>query len=512
MQAAGRTGSLNESGRIESGGATVSRHPVNSFRMRAVRLAAGLLLVVAAATAAPATFSQPIAVLPFKNLNDDGAIDWMAKGIAETMVSDMRRTGKVKVVEREQLDRALSEILLQGAKPAEDSTAAQLGRMVGAKTVVVGSFQKAGTELRINARFVEVETGVVLDTAKATGPVTRVFALQDEIVDRLLGGAKPASRPVRKASDQTVKAYELWTKSLGGTDAEKVGYLKASLAQDPEFPYALEDLAALELRIASYRKARESAMPAQGNVLWERVADKKLTGYERALAVDNLLKLRRDERRYRALLADAKKILAIQMPNPPPGTIAPGPDAALHAQFEAEKELRMRDDAARSAEKYLKTWPTGFHYKEVEEGLDELVTERRRQKGQEEFFAERVVRLEEAKKDALEKLTGEALARRLMGLENERCDIPWRFTLVIWERMAAECGAIVKKYGNDTSLAAKEIVRQARYREAVALGELGRFEEAVPLMDAIAKEESTQSLGYFAKETLEKDWPADAKP
>jgi TolB-like protein len=132
--------------------------------MSAARVAAGLLLVVASATAAPATFSQPIAVLPFKNLNDDGAIDWMAKGIAETMVSDMRRTGKVKVVERDQLDLALSEILLQGAKPAEDSTAAQLGRMVGAKTVVVGSYQKAGTELRINARFVEVETGVVLDT------------------------------------------------------------------------------------------------------------------------------------------------------------------------------------------------------------------------------------------------------------------------------------------------------------------------------------------------------------
>jgi TolB-like protein len=480
--------------------------------MRATRLAAGLLLVVAAATAAPATFSQPIAVLPFKNLNDDGAIDWMAKGIAETMVSDMRRTGKVKVVERDQLDLALSEILLQGAKPAEDSTAAQLGRMVGAKTVVVGSYQKAGTELRINARFVEVETGVVLDTAKATGPVTRVFALQDEIVDRLLGGAKPASRPVRKASDGTVKAYELWTKSLGGTDAEKVGYLKASLAQDPEFPYALEDLAALEARIASYRKARESAMPGQETVLWDRIADKKLTGYERALAVDNLLKLRRDERRYRALLADAKKILALGIPNPPPGTIAPSADAALFAQFEAQWELRLRDDAVRTGEKYLNAYPTGFHYKDVEAGLDHLVTERRRQKGQETFFEERMARVEEVRKEVSETLTGEDLANRLLGLENERCDVPWRFSLVIWERMAAECGAIVKKYEKVDSAAAKEIVAQARYRHAMALGELGRFEEAVPLMQEIAKDAPTYSLGYFAKETLEKEWPADAKP
>lgn len=482
--------------------------------MRAAPRAAGMLLAMAAAVAfaAPATFSQPIAVLPFKNLNEDGATQWMAKGIAETMVSDLRRTGKVKVVEREQLDRALSEILLQGAKPAEDSTAAQLGRMVGAKTVVVGSFQVAGTQLRINARFVEVETGVVLDTAKATGPVTRVFALQDEVVDRLLGGEKPANRPVRKASDKTVKAYELWTKSLGGSDAEKVGLLKASLAQDPEFPYALEDLAALEARIASYREARESAIPAQGNVLWQRVANAKLTGYERALAVDNLLKLRRDERRYRALLADAERILEVKMPDPPPGTIAPGPDAALHAQFEAQAALRMRDAAVRSAEKYLKRFPTGFHYKEVEAGLDELVTERRRQEHQEEFFAERVVRLEAAKKEARETLTGEGLERRLLSLESERCDVIWRFHLSIWERMAKECGALVKNHATKESAQAKEIVAQARYRQALALGELGRFDEAVPLMEALAKDPPTDWLGYAAKETLEKDWPADAKP
>jgi hypothetical protein len=93
-------------------------------------LTAALLLLAAPGPAAQAkTLNQPVAVMPFKNLSDDGALDWMSKGIAETMVSDLRQGGRVKVVERDQLDRALSELLLQDAKPGEDSTAAQLGRM-----------------------------------------------------------------------------------------------------------------------------------------------------------------------------------------------------------------------------------------------------------------------------------------------------------------------------------------------------------------------------------------------
>ena len=468
--------------------------------------------IVVLAAPAPRTLSQPVAVMPFKNLNDDAALSWLSKGIAETMVSDLKRTGKVRVVERDQLDRALTEILLQGAKPAEDSTAAQVGKLVGAKTMVIGSYQKAGSELRINARFVEVETGVVLDSAKTTGPVTKVFALQDEVVDRLLGGEKPAARPARRESEKTVKAYELWTKSLDGSDAERVGLLKASLAEDPEFAYALEDLAALEKRVADYRKAREGAMPGQESVLWERIADAKLTPYERALAVDNLLKLRRDERRYRALLADADKVLAMKLPDPPAGTIAPPHDAALWAKFEAEHELRMRDAAVRSAEKYLKKYPTGFHYKDVEDGLDELIQERRSRDHQLTFYEERMAKIEERRAEEKAKLAGEELAVRMRSLDSERCDVIWRFTLKIWDKLELECRALMDKHAKDPSEYGRYAYIQSRYRVAVALGEQGKFAEAVPIAEELSKLESDEASIRFAKDLLEEDWPRDAKP
>lgn len=475
--------------------------------MRVLLTAAALVL----AAPAPRTLSQPVAVMPFKNLNDDATLSWLSKGIAESMVSDLRRTGQVKVVERDQLDRALTEILLQGAKPAEESTAAQVGKLVGARTMVLGSFQKAGSELRINARFVEVETGVVLDSAKTTGPVTKVFALQDEVVDRLLGTKAPA-RPVRRESAKTVKAYELWTKSLDGSDAERVGLLKASLAEDPEFPYALEDLAALEKRVAGYRKAREGAMPGQESMLWERIGDVKLTPYERALAVANLLQLRRDERRYRALLADAEKVLSMTLPNPPPGTIAPPYDAALHALIEAQLELRQRDAAVSSAEKYLKRFPTGFHCKDVENALAALIRDRRNRPGQLEFYEERMAKIEARRAEEKEKLTGEDLARRMRGLDSERCDVVWRYNLPIWDKLEKECRAFMESVAGDDSKHGRYSYIWAKYRLIIALGEQGKFDEAVPMAVELSQMDGDDASIRFAKDLLENDWPRDAKP
>src|SRR5439155_25244101 len=119
----------------------------------------------------------PIAVMPFKNLNSDPSLSWLTVGIAETMLSDLKRIAKVQVVERDQIDKAITEMSVQAMKGTEESTVATIGKLVGAKTIVLGGIQQAGKQLRITARFVNVETGEVLDTAKATGPVEHGFQI-----------------------------------------------------------------------------------------------------------------------------------------------------------------------------------------------------------------------------------------------------------------------------------------------------------------------------------------------
>src|SRR4051812_22707113 len=103
-------------------------------------LCCGLLLLAAPSFASDRP--TPIAVMPFKNLNADPALDWLRIGMAETMLSDLKKVAKLPVVERDQLDRAMAEIALQGGKASDESNAAKIGRMVGAKTIVLGGLQQ----------------------------------------------------------------------------------------------------------------------------------------------------------------------------------------------------------------------------------------------------------------------------------------------------------------------------------------------------------------------------------
>ena len=85
--------------------------------MRRGAAVACVLVTVAtvAGAAAAASYKPPVAVLPFKNLNAEAATDWLKLGVAETMLSDLKKA-KVAVVERDQIDKALGEMLLKGGE------------------------------------------------------------------------------------------------------------------------------------------------------------------------------------------------------------------------------------------------------------------------------------------------------------------------------------------------------------------------------------------------------------
>ncbi len=129
---------------------------------------------------------DPIAVMPFNNLNQDPELAWLAAGMSEAMLSDLRSEG-MRVVMRDTLSTAMAEMALQDVRVVDESSAARVGKLVGARTMVFGGFQTAAGRIRITARFVEVETSLVLDAAMVTGPITDILSLQDEIVSKLLG-------------------------------------------------------------------------------------------------------------------------------------------------------------------------------------------------------------------------------------------------------------------------------------------------------------------------------------
>ncbi len=497
------------------------------------RLVAAISLTLALATvpaqASPKLPDDPVAVIPFKNLNEEPALDWLRMGIAETMISDLKKSGKVRVVERDQIDRALSEVLLQQKDgTSEDATAVKVGKLVGAKTIVVGSFQKAGGDLRINARFVSVETGIVLDTAKTTGPSTKIFALQDQVVDKLLGTA-PATRPKRKDTQKSFDAYRLYASALTvASDADKIGYLKKALALDPDFVYATDDLAALEKRLGGYMAIRQKASATQDAVFWTRLNDTTLPVYDRNIAAIQFLISKQTERQYRTEIDYSKRILALDLPPlPPPAVSASG--FALYEMVFSYNALRQQDLALQAGEQYLREYPTGAYFSAIDQSIRQIIDLRKKQADAREKVAAHYAELDdEVAKIKGRKTTTEHQAEvfagidppRLRAIEGERCWYPIRYDLELYEAAIPYCEAFERNHPDEPDLRAHVDRLQVEVAHIKALAELGRFEEAIPMARAFVAAHPPRpgdqsldaSFGGQIKMLLDIVWPTDVVP
>lgn len=211
-------------------------------------------LVRGAAPQAAVVQAAPVlAVLDFQNITDDRSVDWLGTGLAETLTTDLKRLKLVKVVSRERVQEAARRHRLPDVG---HSQLIELGKELGARWLVMGSYQRAGERLRILPRVVEVATGEEAATAKIDGSWEEVFALQDHVVADVLAALElkiDSSAMERIAPPETLhlEAYEQYAQGrqqfhqLGKESLERARqHLERAVVLDPNYALAYAALGA----------------------------------------------------------------------------------------------------------------------------------------------------------------------------------------------------------------------------------------------------------------------------
>ena len=440
-------------------------------------LSAGALVVALAVgvqVPLPAPSASTLAVLPFKNLNAEPALDWLKLGVAETMISDLKSANR-RVVERDQLDRALAEIALQGDKLDDESRAARAGRLVGASHVVVGGFQKAGAQVRFTARLVTVETGVVETTAKVTGALDDVFGLQDEIVGQLLKMPDAKRRPKPKQPQKTLAAYQAYAMSLQtSSDAEKIEQLRHALDLDPDFHYALTDLRALESRLDRYARKGEQIVDERTQKMLATVDDPSGTVDDRNMAAVTAMTSLMSQYRYGALLDVATRIYNKA---PPAGAHVNAREYAGYYLFLSLMLLKKTDLALQAGERSLAEYPGGTFAQSIDLQMRAMIEQAHRHEDAVKRAAAELDQVafdeREAARDA-DKRKEPLSSARLRNFAFRRCSV-----LVQGERWL-EGIAACKEFADAYKAAddSDNLVKLSRWLMARCFSELGRFTEA----------------------------------
>src|SRR6185503_604648 len=324
---------------------------------RMIRRALAIGLAWAALAGVARAAVPTVAVMPFKDLS--GGRGAVGEAIRETVTSDLESVPGLKVVERSNLDRVLAEQNLQSARSDLDPlSTVKVGRLLGASLIVAGAYQRAAQTVRLTARFVKVETGEVVGTAKVDGPAADFLRLQDRVTTALLrsaGISGPAvQRFARRARPKlkSMKSVELYGDAVVQTDDQKKeGLLKLALNEDPGFVYAARDLDALEKRMKGYEASATRAQEQQLAELRGKLAHERDPQKKSALILQVMSGLQ-SSRRWHTLERTARALLA-GPPLPPPAIGAASTDEIVAFYLvQSEGMLRERDGQLADGERF----------------------------------------------------------------------------------------------------------------------------------------------------------------
>jgi TolB-like protein len=130
-----------------------------------------------------------LAVLNFENnsLAERARLEPLRHGLAQMFTSELSRVQQLRLVERANLTRLIEEMKLTQAGVIEGPTAQQVGRLLGAQHVLLGGFvYLPNKKLRLDARLVQVETGLTLRAGEETGKENELFEMVAKLNKKLL--------------------------------------------------------------------------------------------------------------------------------------------------------------------------------------------------------------------------------------------------------------------------------------------------------------------------------------
>ncbi len=181
---------------------------------------------------------QPsIAVLPFSNLSDDQSQSYFADGISEDITTDLSKVAGLNVTSR------LATLQFRDGSEDPLAIAAELG--VG--HLLEGSVRRSGELVRITAKLINARTGEQMWAERFDRRTKDIFAIQDEISDRVVQQLSRTLEGVvlnRKARAYTpnVEAYDLYIRGRAQRIPPTPPNLKAAMQSfnkaielDPKF-------------------------------------------------------------------------------------------------------------------------------------------------------------------------------------------------------------------------------------------------------------------------------------
>jgi TolB-like protein len=222
-----------------------------------VACAVALGTMVAPVPALHAQDDRPgVAVWTFDNGGSYGRdpqdFEALRVGLQQMLLTELAQNSELRIVERSHLREIIEEQDLGTTGRVEPETAARVGRLVGARYMVLGSFIDWYGDMRLDTRVVDTETSEVLSAQRVRDDRANMY---DLVVNLGVAITEAAELPAlssavleqRRSRDVPAEAMQLYANALLQQDLglyDEARELLRQITQD--FPQMVEAQQALE--------------------------------------------------------------------------------------------------------------------------------------------------------------------------------------------------------------------------------------------------------------------------
>ena len=208
--------------------AAEGHHPRLAPRGRPARLRSGALLLLlpaaaacAGGTATPAPApaggavsaergtgfagsDRTLGIPPFAVADPDGQFAPLGYALADLLTTDLARASQLQLVERSRLGEILRELDLAASGRVDSASAPRVGRLVQARTLVLGGVSGTGrgddASLRLAVRLADVRSGTVEQAVDASAPVADILAAEKALAFRIIEELGVTLTPAERAA------------------------------------------------------------------------------------------------------------------------------------------------------------------------------------------------------------------------------------------------------------------------------------------------------------------------
>ena len=230
--------------------------PLTAFIVLAT--AAVVLLKISPHRKAPAAakIENSIAVISFENHTGDKAFDYLQRAIPDLLITSLERENKLYVATWERMQDLLEQMGKKNVEVIDKQLGFELCRREGIKTIVLGSYIKAGETFATDVKVLDVDTKKLLRSSSSKGDgVSSIINRQiDELTKDISEGLGltgkdmgSADKPMAGVTTSSMEAYRYYMEGKENLrkfyfDDARIAFEKA-VKLDPDFAMAYYALA-----------------------------------------------------------------------------------------------------------------------------------------------------------------------------------------------------------------------------------------------------------------------------